>query len=125
LSFELLEVDRRNLVGFKLTEDLFHSRGFLDVFIVVSLLRLEPGDEAVSSVFAGRVKSDASHSQFEVWKLKLANLGRPVLKDACRLAKKLFLLRERALELGLDEGKGTASATVKEGCALSNAPRLS
>ena len=125
LSLELFEVDRRSLVGFKLTKDLFHSRRLLDVLVLVALLRLKPGREAVSSVFAVELESDVSHSHFEVWKLKLANLGRPVLKDARRLAKKLLLLSECALELGLYRRKRLYQPRHREGCALSNAPRLS
>lgn len=125
LSLELFEVDRRNLVGFKLTKDLFHSRRLLDFLVIVSLLRLEPGNRVASSVFAVEVESDVSNSQLEVWKLELANLGRPILKDACRFAQKLLLLRECALELDLYRRKRLHQPRHKEGCALGNAPRLS
>lgn len=125
LSLELFEVDRRNLVGFKLTKDLFHSRRLLDFLVIVSLLRLEPGNRTASSVFAVELESDVWHSHFEVWKLKLANLGRPVLKDARRLAQKLLLLSECALELGLYRRKRLHQPRHREGCALNNAPRPS
>lgn len=101
----LLDVDLANLVG------LEHAQDLVDLVLVdVLLLLIVIGEAARWYVSVGggeREREDKGRqdAHLELGHLELADLGRPVLKDAVRLLEQSLLLLEGVAKLGL-HGRG-------------------